>query len=179
MQAPIARGVPHHAGFTTIELLVAITVLAVLLAIGVPSLTGLMRQWQRDAAVNTLAGDVRHARSVATRVSRAVVMCAQDGRGACSRRNDWAPGWLTFVDFNGNGRFDTGDSLIVQREAPTGLDSITSNLPFPHNIVLRSNGTISGLSFTFTVKARGTADADARQVVTNNMGRTYVQAPVH
>lgn len=177
MQASTARGVPHHAGFTTIELLVTVAVLAVVLAIGVPSLSGLVRQWQCDATVHTLAGDMRHARSVAARISRAVVLCAQNGSGACSRRNDWTPGWLAFIDFNDNGNFDPGDTLIVQRNAQNGLASMVSNLPSPYNIAFRSNGTLRSPSFTLTAKARGADDTDARQVVANDMGRVYVQAP--
>lgn len=95
MQASTARGVPHHAGFTTIELLVTVAVLAVVLAIGVPSLSGLVRQWQCDATVHTLAGDMRHARSVAARISRAVVLCAQNGSGRLqqAQRLDTPAGW--------------------------------------------------------------------------------------
>lgn len=137
-------------GFTLIELMVAIALLAVLLAMGVPSFAALLRQWRLDAAVDSFVGDLRLARSTATRTSRPVVLCVRDGN-TCGTSTDWTAGWLVFSDLNGDNALDTGEPVIAQRSAPAGIAVMTA----PANLGFRSNGTLNGINASVTMRAAG------------------------
>ena len=52
-------------GFTLIELMVTITIVAVLLSVGIPAFNSVVNQQQLKGATETLASDFRRARSAA------------------------------------------------------------------------------------------------------------------
>ena len=163
-------------GITLIELLVGIAVLAVMLAIGVPSFSALARQWRQDAAVDAFVGDLRLARSTAVRTSRTVVMCAFDqAKRDCSAQTSWATGWRIFSDLNSDGNFDAGEPVIAQRGAQAGIASMvdSSNAPSQAKLRFRSNGTLSSGGVTVNVVPAGAA-LPTRTITLNFMGRTLV-----
>lgn len=163
-------------GITLIELIVGITVLAVTLALGVPSFAALLRQWRQDAAVDTFVGDLRLARSTAVRTSRPVVMCALNpATGDCSSQTNWAAGWSVFSDLNADGKLDTGEPVIVQRGAQAGIASMVqnSNTPSAAKLQFRNNGTLSGGGLTVNVQPTGAA-GPTRAITLNFMGRSLV-----
>lgn len=168
-QARAARGV------TLIELMVAIAVLAVLLAIGMPSFAALLRQWRQDSAVDAFVGDLRLARSTATRTSRPVVVCAVGSAGRCSTGADWAGGWLVFSDLDGNGERDAGEPVIAQRGAQAGIASMLDKAS-PAKLSFRSNGTLSGTTDSVSVQPQG-ASGPTQLITINMLGRARVGKP--
>ncbi len=178
MQPPLdfffGRAPQRAAGFTLIELMVTLSVLAVLLAAGIPSFTGLLRQWRLEAAVNTLSGDLRLARSNATRTSRHVVVCAQDG-GQCSGEETWTQGWLVFIDADSDDALGNGDTVIAQRGPQAGIAAMGLSSSVKHHIRFRPNGTLNGMSATINVQTTG-ADSKQQDVVINNIGRIHVSS---
>lgn len=169
---------PHQRaarGITLIELMVAIAVLAVLLAIGMPSFAALVRQWRQDSAVDAFIGDVRLARSTATRTSRPVVVCAIGSAGRCSTGADWAGGWLVFSDLDGNGERDAGEPVIAQRGAQAGIAAMRDKNSSAQ-LSFRSNGTLSGTSDTVSVQPQG-ASGPTQVITINMLGRARVGTP--
>jgi len=57
--------IKNEKGFSLIEVLVAVSVGAILMAAVLPGFLGLLRTYRRDAAVERVAGDIRKARSQA------------------------------------------------------------------------------------------------------------------
>lgn len=170
------RRIRTALGLTLIELLVSIAVLAVLLAVGVPSFAAMARQWQQDAAIDTFVGDVRLARSTAVRTSRPVVMCALDHKtGACTPHANWTVGWMVFSDLDADGAFDAGEPVIAHRGAQAGNASLIEASPSPSQARLqfRSNGTLSGGGVKLNLTPEGTTHP-VRLVVLNFMGRSRV-----
>lgn len=162
-------------GITLIELMVTIAVLGVLLAVGVPSFAALSRQWQQDAVVDTFVGDLRLARSTATRTSRPVVVCAIDGMGACSGLNEWSTGWVVFSDLDTDGEFDPGEPVIAQRGTQAGIGSIAGapNKAPLGKVRFRSNGSLVDGNRTLNVVPKGT-NAPTRTIILNSIGRSRV-----
>lgn len=133
-------------GVTLIELMVTIAVMAVLLAVALPSFASFIRQWQQDAAVDAFVSDLRLARSTATRTSRRVALCPRKA-DACDTGRNWAAGWLVFSDFNQNGTLDPGEPVIAQRDAPAGVAAMTG----PSSLGFRSNGTLNTLTASVNI----------------------------
>ncbi|NIM40755.1 MAG: hypothetical protein GTN84_07340 [Hydrogenophaga sp.] len=167
------RGATGH-GLALIELLTAIALLAILLGIGIPSFTGLLQRWRTDATIESLTADVRLARSTATRTSRPVVMCPRAADGTCSAGDDWSMGWMVFSDTNGNDALDTGEPVIRERQAPTGIASMADDNR-PALLTFRANGTLRKGRTSVAIRPSHAAEATA-SVVINAMGRVYVQA---
>lgn len=166
---------PAIRGVTLIELMVTIAVLGVLLAVGVPSFAALSRQWQQDAALDSFVGDLRLARSTATRMSRPVVVCAIDGTGACSGLNEWSTGWMVFSDLDTDGEFDAGEPVIAQRGAQAGIGSIAvaSNKAPLGKVRFRGNGSLVDGSRTVSLVPMN-ANAPTRSIILNSIGRARV-----
>lgn len=124
-------------GFTIIELMVAVAVLGVLLAIAVPTFSEIIRNNRTAAQANALVGALTIARNEAAKRGLPITLCAAtaDQTGCAGDTvGDWDNGWLVFVDSNGTaGTLDTasGDALL-QTSSPvnTALRLRTNSVGF-------------------------------------------------
>ena len=113
-------------GFTTIELLVTIAVLAILAALAGPSFTSLMERWRIRQATEDLQGTLFLARSEAIkRGGNVAIVKTGNGHGCAnaSTAADWGCGWAVFVDTNGDGTLNTGETILQQTAAPTRVEA--------------------------------------------------------
>ena len=109
-------------GFTLIELLVTLAVAGVLLAVGVPGFTKLIKDNRLATSVNELAGSFSLARMEAVRRGARVVMCKSDDQSTCSTSTSvgWRDGWLIFIDKDADDVVDSTGSdpePVVQKHA--------------------------------------------------------------
>ncbi|ENA33281.1 MULTISPECIES: GspH/FimT family pseudopilin [Pseudomonas] len=82
-------------GFTLIELMVTVAVLAIVLTIAVPSFSNLIQSSRTNALVNELNGTLQIARSEALKRRKNVIVCRRNEAGtACDNGTDWSNGWL-------------------------------------------------------------------------------------
>lgn len=85
-------------GFTVIEALIAVAILAILLALAAPSFAKFVKDNRRASVVNDLIVSVQIARSEATRRGQRVVVCpSNDAQTACADDTDWSGGWIVYA----------------------------------------------------------------------------------
>lgn len=91
-----ALAIPRRQrGLTILEVMIAITVLGVLLAIGIPSYAHISISNRLTADTNALVGSMQFARSEAITRGESVTVCAANGGlDACSGGGDWTSGWV-------------------------------------------------------------------------------------
>jgi len=149
----------HSTGFTLLELMITVAVLAVLLGLGVPALTQFIRDNRLTAQTNALVGSLNLARAEAAKRGLPVAVCAATNAqpAACAGEDasDWANGWLVFTDRIGDiGSFDVGDELLqVAPAVGQGLTLTTDNIGFA-----RFNSDTSPVTqVAFTVRPEGTS----------------------
>lgn len=85
-------GSPGQAGFTLIELMVTIAVLAIVLAIAVPSFQGITNRNRLSAITNELVAAIQLTRAEAIRRNTRVTMCPTTDGSTCSGAN-----WMRVV----------------------------------------------------------------------------------
>ena len=134
-------------GFTLVEILVVIAIIAILTSVAAPSFNNVIKSNRMTSAVNSFLADMRFARSEAMRRGGNVVLCRSDSPEAspptCATTtgtNGWASGWVVYVDQNNNGAIETAEVLRVQGPITT-IDSIMQT---------SSGGARNSLAFTAT-----------------------------
>jgi len=170
---------PHsHRGYTLIETLVAVALTAILLGVGLPSMTRFIGNWQVSDAMNSFTGSLRVARTEAIKRGRDVRMCAStDGATCTSTMNatkGWATGWIIYVDNNKSLSFTSGTDVILLSPTSLPVASILSSKGTTiTNFVFRPNGLmtsgVQALDFTPT-QGSGTP----RGLCVSTTGRTRV-----
>jgi len=136
-----------HNGLTLIELLITVVILGIMASLALPNLSTVVRSSQRSAAYNTIAGTINLARLEAIKRSRVVVLCASSDLNSCQSATgaNWNDGWLVFVDGNGDGALDSGETVL--RRDPAGANGIT---------VTSSLGAIISLAPRGRLRSQGT-----------------------
>lgn len=129
---------PKAAGFTIIELMFVVALIAVLLSIGAPALTNMVINNRISTAAGDLMADLTFARATAISRSQRVGVCASNDQATCNG-SSWGQGWMIYVDANGNGDFDAGETIVRVHEAlATGLTVTPS--PSALDMVFRPSG---------------------------------------
>lgn len=87
----------HARGFTLIELIVTMVVLAIAVAIAIPTFTTQIRNNQSRALGEEFGAALNFTRSEAVKRGQMVSICASNAaQTGCA--SDWTNGWLVFVD---------------------------------------------------------------------------------
>lgn len=118
-------------GFTAIEMMVTVAVLAVVMMVAAPSLAGFVRSSKVRSAQSELISSLMLARSEAAKRGVTVGVAAS----APVSGNEFAKGWTVWVDTNEDGVVDSGE--VVIRAYPSLNDAV----------VLGTTGNISTLAF--------------------------------
>ncbi len=154
------------AGFTLIELMVTLSVLAILLTIGIPNLQMFIQNSRLESQSASLMGDLNYARSEAVRLGSPVALCASADGATCSGAAVWETGWVVFNDRNTDGVVDPAELL---RAAPAlgGGNTLRAARPL---VRFNALGYSNAFNDTFSVcDIRGLPNA--RGVILNNQGR--------
>jgi type IV fimbrial biogenesis protein FimT len=120
-----------HKGFTVIELMITLTVAAVLITLVVPNMREFIRNNRLTSAANDVLRGIQQSRSEAVKRQQGnVVMCATadpeaaDNAITCS--NGDFTGWFVFVDLNNNGQRD-GVDVVISKGAPHASVTVQSD----------------------------------------------------
>lgn len=101
------------AGFSLVEMLTTMSILAILLAIASPGLASLTSANALASAQSELAAAMMMARGEAMKRGLQVGLTA----AAPVAGTEFTGGWTVFVDSNANGIFDAGEQVVRQQAA--------------------------------------------------------------
>ena len=132
---------PRNGGFTLVELMVTVAVLAIMAGLAVPSFQATINANRLTGSVNELVNALQTARMEAIRRNRRAAVCFSATTDAstptCSTTNP--NGWLVFVDADRNGAFGSGDTLLLKSKAATSV-RIAGSPALGGGVVYRADG---------------------------------------
>ncbi len=148
------------------ELMITITVAALLVATALPVFDGLRREQMLRGAQHEFLATLHHAKQAAITRNQRVSLCpSTDGRH-CLRKGDWHRGWLAFVDRDRDRSPDSGEPVLSRQAGLEQPLTLTSSR-YRRIITFQPTGTAGGSNATFTICA-GTQPA---AVVLSRLGR--------
>lgn len=122
----------RQTGFTLIEAIITVAIMAIIAAIGVPSYQSMIRESRLSSITEEMMMSLMLANTEATMRGRNVVVCAASGTGCGG--NDWRNGHRVFVDNNKNNTFESAASepeiLLRLSQAVTGVGSASAASTF-------------------------------------------------
>jgi type IV fimbrial biogenesis protein FimT len=141
------RGSKGAQGFTLVELMVTVTMIAILSAIAVPSFSEMMIRSAIRSTSSDLGADLNVARSEAIRVGARVSICPRSAPTVVTCGSDWRQGWLVFREAGttGIGTFGAGDRLVrdhadIHQELTLARTAGTGSITFTPSGALQPDG---------------------------------------
>jgi type IV fimbrial biogenesis protein FimT len=136
----------HRKGFSLIELMIVLAVLAISLGLAAPSFQAVINTNRIASAANDVTAAIQLARSEAIRSNRSVVLCRSDDLSACTAGSGAWKGWIVFVDTDGSGQRDNGEVIVRNGAIDSPLIAYgSSNIVALNNrIAFQSDGRARG-----------------------------------
>ncbi|SDB02756.1 type IV fimbrial biogenesis protein FimT [Desulfonatronum thiosulfatophilum] len=137
------------SGLTFIEVLVAIAIALILMAVATPYVMGMLR----NAGVSTVAHEfltaLNYARSEAIKRNHRITICKSSNGTECTVNGGWEQGWIIFTDATNTGTVeDPSQILKIRRPLGSGF-TLSGNMPVRNYISYVSNGSTQYLSGAF------------------------------
>ena len=157
MTSPVPQN--RSRGFSLIELMMAVAVAAILLALASPNFQQAIGKTRLASAASELTGAVQLARAEAIRNNRRVTLCRSvDGSNCDSSSSSW-PGWIVFVDLNGDGVRGNNEPIVKSGTVDSPALALSSanltaageRITFRGDGIARSGETQSMLTGTLAV----------------------------
>lgn len=159
------------AGFTLIEVMIVVAILAIFAGIAAPNFRELITQNRMTSQANDLLAALQFARSEAITRGRRVSICPSNNGTACTN-SAWQGGWIVFAEgLTGTiGTYESaGDTLLRVQQALQG----TSTLTVGGNITFQPNGTVA-TARTFTLCPNDGSSVRGRSIPITLSGRARV-----
>ena len=158
----LARRSAGVRGFSLLELMVTVAIMAILGTLAVPSFQTLLQANKTRAVASELLASLNLARSEAARRGQPVSVCPSSNGSSCATGStDWDKGWIVFVNEDGASErsapaVDANEQVLqVRQDLPTRI-TVRPNSNFTNGITFLRTGLVWGLGTgTFAVCANG------------------------
>lgn len=176
---------PQQRGFTLLELMIAVAILAIILGIGVPSFLSTIAKSQLTTQTNNMLAALNTTRMLAIKNNTGFTLCASNNGTACTANTAYNEGWIIFRDTDRDGVVDAGATppeavtnvgVAVPTLSITGANPITFGAdgfrinPAP---ATNANASIRVCKATTSLAA----NQNARDILINAVGRAHSQLP--
>lgn len=171
----------RNGGFTAIELMVVIGILAVLAGLAGPSFTLMIESWRVRNATEALRSSLQIARSEA--IKRGGMVAIQklpnnvNGCTMAASTTDWDCGWIICHDTNGNGACGPSEPVLQRVDIPSKVQ--VTRTGGGATIKLNRWGLVDGawLGFSLVPLDKSTMHPGARGVCMSSGGRIRTIPP--
>jgi len=168
-------------GFTAIELMVTVSIVALLMALAAPSFTPLIESWRVRQATEQLQSTLNYARSEAIkhggRVAIQKIPNNTNGCTSATGNRDWDCGWIVCQDTNGDGTCGATDPVLQRIDSPAKVQ--VTRTGGGASIKLNRWGLVDGawLGFSLVPLDKPSSHPGARGVCMSSGGRIRIILP--
>lgn len=160
-------------GFTLLELMITLSIAALLMTVAVPSYQSLMKESHLTAQANELMTALYYARSEAVKQGMRVTLCKSSDGATCNGGN-WQDGWIVFSDTGTAGYIDSGDEILrvfpgLKESSLKGGSNFSSRVSYLRNGRSQGNNNLPNGTFTLCNQI------SARKIIINTSGRPRVE----
>lgn len=179
-------GKKQNNGFTLIEMMVVVTITAILVGLALPSMLDLIERNAVSSNVNNFIGTASYARAEAIKRGVSVVVCRSEdaetaatptcAAGANDAGGGWATGWLVFADANADGAFDIANGDVVLRTQGSIAGNGAIQQSTFSRLAFRPTGLASSGLSSFDFKSKSEVSSRQKSVCFSIQGRTRIAA---
>lgn len=163
-----------QAGFSLVEWLVTVAVLAILLSLAIPSYGNLSRSVRLSGLSGDLVASLAFARSASIQRGIRVTICktanAASASPSCQSAASWSDGWIIFTDALSYGVVDATDILLrAHSQSASGVTVTASN--FTTRVSYLASGRSKAPNGLSNGSINFCKDGEKRSVILNITGR--------
>jgi len=151
-----------QSGFTVIELMIGIAVLAIVMGLAVPAFTQFIQNNRLAAKANEVVGAFQFARAEALKRGLPVRVCSSSDGNGCN--GEWNEGWVAIADPGGT------DEEVLRRW-PTPGDDFQFTPTSGYAGFDPSGFSTSSTEQTFSLMLDGCTNDSARDILVEATGR--------
>lgn len=172
-----------HRGFTVIELMITIVIVAILLTIGVPSMQNLIMDNRLTTAANDFLTELNLARSEAVKRGARVVVCRTNAPNAdppvcgTGTANTWSDGWVTFVDDDQDGDYDAGEVLVRIAGGVEGNLELMADATAEESLIFNADGSLGNGANATLALCDDRGAGEGRDIAIGLTGRPNISRP--
>jgi type IV fimbrial biogenesis protein FimT len=111
------RFLKKQRGVTPVEMLLALCIIALLVAIGIPSFQDTLAKSRQRSLARALSEGLAQTRLEALKLNTRVTMCPSIDGFHCTDANNWESGWIIFRDDDLDGKYDGDERVFHYQES--------------------------------------------------------------
>lgn len=174
----------RQAGFTLLELIIALAISAILLGLALPSFRSLMGDSKMTSTSNALVFALQTARSEAIKRSMPVALCASAtplAADATCGGSGYGNGWVVYADENSNGSLDGDEFVVLQVDSPGPGFTFTPQASVAAQVWFNDVGSSSnpaGIPLSGNILISYGDGEEQRRVIVSANGRISTETPL-
>jgi len=163
----------YNSGFTLVELIVTVSVVAILSSIAAPSFRTMLQNNKASVAANEMVSALLLARSEALKRRNNVTVCTSADQTTCAGNSekDFAKGWIVFVDCDKDRV--VGSSVDCGNAAPEAEKVVKAGLGTPGMNINKGGASVNAHYFTYNFTGR--TDVAASFSITSDNSTTVLK----
>lgn len=165
----------RQSGFTLIELMITLVIIATLLAVVAPAVRDIRKKNRIETSAHSLFTSLIFTRSEALKRNSQVVLCKSNNGADCTVGSEWHEGWLVYADADSDSAPDPNEVLRIGAALENGDTLYISGTSFTDQIAYNVDGSASGLG-RFVLCNEGESDEFAKEVSISLTGRPRINS---
>ena len=172
----------HQSGFTLIELMVALAIAAIVVAIGMPSFSAFMENAKISTTTNDYVYSLHKARSEAVKRATGAGLCPSVNSmvavATCTDGAQYSDGWIVYADDNNNKSLDAGEDILHRMEARTNGFAFVPDTVLQNQIYFNDSGNsvnVTDIPISGKININYAGGSVGRNVILSSNGRVTVE----